>query len=196
MADTPLVANRGAITACVILAVIMQALDTTIANVALPYIEGSVSASADQINWVLTSYIVAAAIMTPPSGFLSNRFGRRRMLLVAIAGFVVASMLCGFSESLGQIVAFRLLQGQDALADYQRTTPTQPTPFLHFYFCKTCGVRTFTYGPASERLGEAFHAVNLASLDDVTDEELAATPIHFADGRHNDWDHATGFRFL
>jgi DHA2 family multidrug resistance protein len=103
--------NRGAITACVILAVIMQALDTTIANVALPYIEGSVSASADQINWVLTSYIVAAAIMTPPSGFLSNRFGRKRMLLVAIVGFVVASMLCGFSESLVQIVGFRLLQG-------------------------------------------------------------------------------------
>src|SRR6201986_4172585 len=109
--DTPLVANRGAITACVILAVIMQALDTTIANVALPYIEGSVSASADQINWVLTSYIVAAAIMTPPSGFLSNRFGRKRMLLVAITGFVVASMLCGFAQSLVQIVGFRLLQG-------------------------------------------------------------------------------------
>ena len=89
----------------------MQALDTTIANVALPYIEGSVSASADQINWVLTSYIVAAAIMTPPSGFLSNRFGRKRMLLVAIVGFVVASMLCGFSQSLNQIVAFRLMQG-------------------------------------------------------------------------------------
>src|SRR5882724_5827162 len=103
--------NRGAVTLCVILAVIMQALDTTIANVALPYMQGSVSASADQINWVLTSYIVAAAIMTPPSGFLSNRFGRRRILLVAIAGFVVASMLCGFSESLVQIVAFRLLQG-------------------------------------------------------------------------------------
>ncbi len=111
MADTAIVHNRGAITACVILAVIMQALDTTIANVALPYIQGSVSASADQINWVLTSYIVAAAIMTPPSGFLSNRFGRKRMLLVAIVGFVVASMLCGFSESLVQIVAFRLLQG-------------------------------------------------------------------------------------
>jgi DHA2 family multidrug resistance protein len=108
---TPLVANRGAITACVILAVIMQALDTTIANVALPYIEGSVSASADQINWVLTSYIVAAAIMTPPSGFLANRFGRKRLLLTAIAGFVIASMLCGFSESLFQIVAFRFLQG-------------------------------------------------------------------------------------
>lgn len=105
------VANRGAITACVILAVIMQALDTTIANVALPYIQGSVSASADQINWVLTSYIVAAAIMTPPSGFLAARFGRKRVLSVAIAGFVVASILCGAAQTLTQIVAFRLLQG-------------------------------------------------------------------------------------
>ncbi|SDP78982.1 MFS transporter, DHA2 family, multidrug resistance protein [Phyllobacterium sp. OV277] len=105
------IANRGAITACVILAVIMQALDTTIANVALPYIQGSVAASADQINWVLTSYIVAAAIMTPPSGFLAARFGRKRVLLTAIAGFVVASVLCGIAQSLPQIVAFRLLQG-------------------------------------------------------------------------------------
>jgi len=109
-AFTP-VANRGAITACVILAVIMQALDTTIANVALPYIQGSVSASADQINWVLTSYIVAAAIMTPPSGFLSAKFGRKKVLLTAIAGFVFASVLCGLAQSLPQIVAFRLLQG-------------------------------------------------------------------------------------
>ncbi|MBW8908223.1 MAG: DHA2 family efflux MFS transporter permease subunit [Mesorhizobium sp.] len=107
----PVVANRGAITACVILAVIMQALDTTIANVALPYIQGSVSASADQINWVLTSYIVAAAVMTPPSGYLANRFGRKRILLVAITGFVAASVLCGFAQSLPQIVGFRLLQG-------------------------------------------------------------------------------------
>ena len=107
----PVIANRGAITACVILAVIMQALDSTIANVALPYIQGSVSASADQINWVLTSYIVAAAIMTPPSGFLSARFGRKRVLLVAICGFVFASVLCGLAQSLNQIVGFRLLQG-------------------------------------------------------------------------------------
>src|SRR5580692_2924085 len=89
--------NRPAITACVILAVVMQALDTTIANVALPYMQGSVSASADQINWVLTSYIVAAAIMTPPSGFLANRFGRRKILMIAILGFVVASVLCGMA---------------------------------------------------------------------------------------------------
>jgi MFS transporter, DHA2 family, multidrug resistance protein len=103
--------NRPAITACVILAVIMQALDTTIANVALPYIQGSVSASADQINWVLTSYIVAAAIMTPPSGFLATRFGRKRVLMVAVAGFVLASVLCGLAQSLFEIVAFRFLQG-------------------------------------------------------------------------------------
>lgn len=103
--------NRPAITACIILAVIMQALDTTIANVALPYMQGSVSASADQINWVLTSYIVAAAIMTPPSGFLANRFGRQRVLMVSIAGFVLASVLCGIAQSLTQIVAFRLMQG-------------------------------------------------------------------------------------
>jgi DHA2 family multidrug resistance protein len=105
------VKNRGAITACIILAVIMQALDTTIANVALPYMQGSVSASADQINWVLTSYIVAAAIMTPPSGFLAGRFGRKRVLMVAIVGFVIASILCGLAQSLFQIVAFRLMQG-------------------------------------------------------------------------------------
>ena len=110
-AGVPQAINRPAVTACVILAVVMQALDTTIANVALPYVQGSVSASADQINWVLTSYIVAAAIMTPPSGFLANRFGRKRVLMVAVTGFVIASVLCGIAQSLLQIVAFRLLQG-------------------------------------------------------------------------------------
>src|SRR3954454_23955851 len=105
---TPKVANRGAITACVILAVIMQALDTTIANIALPYIQGTVSASQDQINWVLTSYIVAAAIMTPPSSWLASRFGRKRLFLVSVAGFTVASMLCGMAQSLVQIVLFRI----------------------------------------------------------------------------------------
>src|SRR5262245_29756303 len=87
--------SRIAITGCVILAVIMQALDTTIANVALPHMQGSVAASAEQINWVLTSYIVAAAIMTPPSAFLTSRFGRKRILLISVGGFIVASMLCG-----------------------------------------------------------------------------------------------------
>ncbi|MDB6160135.1 MAG: EmrB/QacA family drug resistance transporter [Gammaproteobacteria bacterium] len=103
--------NRTAITACVMLATLMQALDTTIANVALPYIQGSVAASQDQIAWVLTSYIVAAAIMTPPTGFLSGRFGIRRLFLVSVAGFTVASMLCGMAQTLLQLVLFRILQG-------------------------------------------------------------------------------------
>jgi MFS transporter, DHA2 family, multidrug resistance protein len=103
--------NRAALTVCVILATLMQALDTTIANVALPYMQGSVAASQDQIAWVLTSYIVAAAIMTPPTGFLAGRFGIKRLFLVAIAGFTFASMLCGMAQSLTQLVLFRVLQG-------------------------------------------------------------------------------------
>jgi DHA2 family multidrug resistance protein len=103
--------NRAAITVCVMLATLMQALDTTIANVALPYMQGSVSASQDQIDWVLTSYLAAAAIMTPPTGFLAARFGVKRLFLVSVAGFTVASMLCGMSQSLTQIVLFRILQG-------------------------------------------------------------------------------------
>src|ERR1700691_67376 len=103
--------TRVAITVCVILATLMQALDTTIANVALPYMQGSVSASQDQIAWVLTSYIVAAAIMTPPTGYLTGRFGIKRVFLVSIAGFTVSSILCGMAQSLVQIVLFRVLQG-------------------------------------------------------------------------------------
>src|ERR1700753_2685839 len=103
--------NRTAITVCVILATLMQALDTTIANVALPYMQGSVSASQDEIAWVLTSYIVAAAIMTPPTGYLTGRFGLKRLFLVSIAGFTVSSVLCGMAQSLVQIVLFRILQG-------------------------------------------------------------------------------------
>ena len=103
--------SRAAITVCVILATLMQALDTTIANVALPYIQGSVSASQDEVAWVLTSYIVAAAIMTPPTGFLSSKFGLKRLFLFSVAGFTMASILCGLSQSLMQIVLFRLLQG-------------------------------------------------------------------------------------
>ncbi|WP_029917225.1 DHA2 family efflux MFS transporter permease subunit [Caulobacter sp. UNC358MFTsu5.1] len=104
-------ANRVAITISVMLATIMNSLDTTIANVALPHIQGSVSASAEQITWVLTSYIVAATIMTPLTGFLADRIGRKMVFLVSIAGFTAASMLCGIAGSLVEIVLFRLLQG-------------------------------------------------------------------------------------
>src|ERR1700684_2547737 len=92
--------RRNMVTICAMTATIMQALDTTIANIALPYIQGSVSASQDQINWVLTAYIVAAAIMTPPTGFLAGRFGRKRLFLASVAGFTIASMLCGMAQSL------------------------------------------------------------------------------------------------
>ncbi len=102
---------RGLITVSIMLATMMQALDTTIANVALPHMQGSMSATQDQISWVLTSYIVAAAIMTPPTGFLARRFGRKRLFAGAVAGFTIASMLCGMATSLPEIVAFRLLQG-------------------------------------------------------------------------------------
>jgi DHA2 family multidrug resistance protein len=103
--------NRLAITACVVLATVMQALDTTIANVSLPYIQGSVAANQDEIEWVLTSYIVAAAIMTQPTGFLAERLGVKPLFLTSIVGFTIASMLCSVAHSLVEIVLFRLIQG-------------------------------------------------------------------------------------
>jgi MFS transporter, DHA2 family, multidrug resistance protein len=110
-AQTEIGGNRAAITACAIVATLMQALDTTIANVSLPYMQGSLAASQDQIDWVLTSYIVAAAIMTPPTGFLAGRFGLKRLFLVAVGGFTIASMFCGMAQSVTQIVLFRIMQG-------------------------------------------------------------------------------------
>jgi DHA2 family multidrug resistance protein len=107
----PTPANRMLVTVCTILATLMQSLDSTIANVALPYMQGTMSASQDEINWVLTSYIVAAAIMTAPTGFLAARFGRTRLFVTAVVGFTIASALCGLAQSLGQIVIFRVLQG-------------------------------------------------------------------------------------
>ena len=99
------------VTICAMTATIMQALDTTIANVALPYMQGTLSASQDQINWVLTSYIVAAAIMTAPVGWIANRFGRKRIFIVCSAGFTIASVMCGLAQDITQMVLFRLLQG-------------------------------------------------------------------------------------
>jgi len=107
--DSPL--GRGLITVSIMLATIMQVIDMTIVNVALPHMQGSMSASQDQISWVLTSYIVAAAIATPLTGVLAARYGRKRLMLWSTAAFVVASMLCGAAASLEQIVVFRLAQG-------------------------------------------------------------------------------------
>ncbi len=108
--------RRMLITVCTMTATVMQALDTTIANVALPYMQGSLSASLDQINWVLTSYIVAAAIMTAPIGWLSDRFGRKKLFVICVAGFTVASFLCALAQNIEQMVLFRLLQGMAGAA--------------------------------------------------------------------------------
>jgi DHA2 family multidrug resistance protein len=107
---------RMLVTVCAMTATIMQALDTTIANVALPYMQGSLSASLDQINWVLTSYIVASAIMTAPMGWLADRFGRKKLFITCVTGFTVASLLCALAQNIEQMVLFRLLQGMAGAA--------------------------------------------------------------------------------
>ena len=96
---------------CAMMGTFMQVLDSTIANVALPYMQGSLQASRDQITWVLTSYIVAAAIMTAPVGWLAERFGRKNFFVVSMIGFTITSMMCGAAQSLEQMILFRLLQG-------------------------------------------------------------------------------------
>jgi DHA2 family multidrug resistance protein len=108
---SPRTANRTMITIIVMMSTIMQALDTTIVNVALPHMEGSLGATQDQIAWVLTSYIVAAAIMTPATAWLAGRLGRTRLLIGALGGFTIVSLLCGAAGSIDQMVLFRILQG-------------------------------------------------------------------------------------
>ena len=109
--DLTKVPHRGIITVCAMVATLMQALDSTIANVALPYMQGTLSASYDEITWVLTSYVVAAAIMTAPVGWLAARFGQKKLYLVSVVGFTIASMACGVATSLGEMVVDRLIQG-------------------------------------------------------------------------------------
>jgi DHA2 family multidrug resistance protein len=105
------VENRGLLTLGIMAAMVMQILDSTIANVALPHMQTSLGATRDSVTWVLTSYIVATAIALPATGWLSQRLGSRNLFLVAVIGFVIASMLCGTAVNLEEMVAFRLFQG-------------------------------------------------------------------------------------
>src|ERR1700693_6239996 len=105
------VPHRLIITLCTVGATLMQALDQTIANVALPYMQGSLSATYDEITWVLTSYIAAAAIMTAPVGWMASRFGRKYLFIACLGGFTVTSMMCGAAQTLDEMVLFRLMQG-------------------------------------------------------------------------------------
>ena len=109
--DPDALRRRRWLTVVVMMATIMQALDGTIANVALPNMQGSLSATQEQVAWVITSFIVSAAIATPLAGFLAVRFGVRRILVSSVIGFTIASMLCGAAQTLPQLVAFRTLQG-------------------------------------------------------------------------------------
>ena len=110
-APTLLVKHRGLLTVALMLGTVMQVLDTTIANVALPHMAASLGAAQNEITWVLTSYIVAAAIATPLTGWLSDRVGQKRLFILAVAGFTIASLLCGIATSLDEMVLFRLVQG-------------------------------------------------------------------------------------
>ena len=110
--------RRTLVTVFAMTATIMQALDTTIANVALPYMQGSLSASLDQINWVLTSYIVAAAIMTAPIGWLADRFGRKKLFIICVGGFTAASLLCALAQNIEEMVLFRLFERVFPMKDH------------------------------------------------------------------------------
>jgi DHA2 family multidrug resistance protein len=122
-------ARRLAITICVMMATIMQVLDITIANVAIPYMQGSLSATLDQVSWVLTSYVVAAAVMTAPVGWLARRFGFKKLFIVCVTGFTVASMLCGIAQSVEEIVLYRIVQGMFGAA----LVPLSQTVLLEIY---------------------------------------------------------------
>lgn len=111
MSNEAVYAKRWLITLTVMLVTVLEVLDMTIVNVSLPHMMGSLGADTDQITWVLTSYIVSSAILMPLTGFLVNRFGRKKLLLINIIGFLISSVLCGASVNLSQIVCFRTLQG-------------------------------------------------------------------------------------
>lgn len=115
--DVPLhlqIQHRGLLMIAVMGASIMQILDTTIANVAIPHMQSSLGATSESVNWVLTSYIVASAVAMPLTGWLADRVGRRELFLMSVAGFILASMACGAAQSLEQMVLFRIFQGLSA----------------------------------------------------------------------------------
>jgi DHA2 family multidrug resistance protein len=105
------VVNPWIVAIAVMFATFMEVLDTTVVNVSLPHIAGNLSASIDESTWVLTSYLVANAIVLPLTGWLASHFGRKRLLMTSVAGFTISSLLCGMAPNLPLLVAFRLLQG-------------------------------------------------------------------------------------
>src|SRR5258705_6462194 len=103
--------NPWLIAVSVMFATFMEVLDTTVVNVSLPHIAGSLSASIDEATWVLTSYLVANAIILPMTGWLASRFGRKRLLMLSVIGFTGSSFLCGLAPTLTMLIVFRIMQG-------------------------------------------------------------------------------------
>src|SRR3954468_21507722 len=103
--------EHAIVTIALMMAVLLQVLDTTIANVALPHMMASMGATRETINWVLTSYIVSSAIAIPITGWLADRVGRKRLFIASVIGFTIASVLCALAQNLPQMVLFRALQG-------------------------------------------------------------------------------------
>src|SRR5512141_788519 len=103
--------NPWIVAVSVMLGTFMEVLDTTVVNVALPHIAGSLSATVDETTWVLTSYLVSNAIILPMTGWLGNQFGRKRILLASVFGFTMASLACGLAPNLPTLIIFRVIQG-------------------------------------------------------------------------------------
>src|SRR5919199_5253292 len=103
--------NPWIVAVAVMFATFMEVLDTTVVNVSLPHIAGNLSATIDESTWVLTSYLVANAVILPMTGWLARNFGRKHLLMASVAGFTTSSLLCGMAPTLGSLVVFRLLQG-------------------------------------------------------------------------------------
>src|SRR6266705_3601828 len=111
MSDPPRHINPWLIAIAVMFATFMEVLDTTVVNVSLPHIAGSLSATIDEATWVLTSYLVANAIVLPMTGWLASVFGRKNLLMASVVGFTVSSFLCGLAPNLPSLIAFRVMQG-------------------------------------------------------------------------------------
>ena len=114
--DEQLNPHRWIIALSIMLGTILEILDTTIVNVSLPHMQGSFSASVDEITWIVTSYLVANGIMIPMTGWISSRIGRKRYFLMSVTGFVLASAACGAARTLEQMIVFRVLQGMAGAA--------------------------------------------------------------------------------
>src|SRR3954466_1751662 len=111
MTEEPRHVNPWIIAIAVMLGTFMEVLDTSVVNVSLPHIAGSLSATIDEATWTVTSYLVANAIILPMTGWLASAFGRKRLLMLSVVGFTAASFLCGLAPTLGSLIFFRIVQG-------------------------------------------------------------------------------------